>query len=607
MAASFGMHAGQKGAMAKRAKKSEAQRKSRSSIPWAAIGIFALALIVRLIYLAEMSKSPTFHVPIIDSATYDEHARALLSSGAFGPQFFWQGFFYPFFLTVVYLLTGGSILWARLIQIVLGSLLCVGVCRLGSRIFNRRTGIVAGVIAALYGPLIFYDVEILDSGFSAIWALALVFLILRAEGASGAWLGFFLGVCGVLSVVTRATFLPFVVVACVWLIYAWRRGAVEWGIVAARAGLIIAGFLLVALPVASLCQKATGHFNFLAESGPINLYIGNNPDAEKTIMIRPGAEWRELTRLPMVKGSMSDAEDREVFTRLFLDYVKSEPGGYVKGLAKKTVQFLTSRELPRNDDIYIARKYSRLLAALVWKAGRFGFPFGIVLSLALVGIARYLRRIPIPVYLFLILYPAAIIAVFVSGRYRVPIVSVLAVPAAAGLLYLVDVIRSGRRVAAAATIGAIAVVAAASSAAGPFTVEKYNYDAEMHSIVGFELMKEKRLPEAVEQFNEALRLDSSWGDAHKYLGLIMSQERRPAEAAEHLRKALAAEPDSYLLRYYLGVTLLNLGRTDEALQYLEDARSAAAAAKEDRLVTEIDRVLKSVASKRAAAALPPGR
>jgi 4-amino-4-deoxy-L-arabinose transferase-like glycosyltransferase len=569
------------------------------------MGIFALALVVRIIYLAEISKSPTFRVSIIDSATYDEHARALLSTGAFGPQFFWQGFFYPFFLAIVYMLTSGSMLAARIVQVVLGSLLCVGVCGLGSKIFNRRTGFAAGLIAALYGPLIFYDVEILDSGFSAIWALVLVLLVLRAESAKGVWLGFLLGLCGALSVITRGTFLPFFVAACVWLVYAWRRGAAKWSVIGARAGLVVAGFLLVAIPVASLCQKATTHFNFLAESGPINLYIGNNPDAEKTIMIRPGAEWRELTRLPMVKGSMSDAEDRKVFSRLFLDYVKSEPGSYVKGLVEKKIQFLSSRELPRNDDIYIARKYSRLLSILVWKAGRFGFPFGLVLPLALVGIVRYLRRIPIPMYLFLILYPAAIIAVFVSARYRMPLIPILAVPAAAGIVYLLDALRSGRWIAAAATIGAIAVVAGASSAAGPFPVEKYNYEAEMHSIVGFELMKEKQLPAAVEQFNEALRLDPGWGDAHKYLGLIMSDERRPAEAAEHLRKALAAEPDSYLLRYYLGITLLNLGRTDEALQYLEDARTGAAAAKEDRLVGEIDRVLRSVAARRSAA-MPRG-
>ena len=153
-----------------------------------ALVVFALALVVRLVYLGEISKSPTFQVPIVDSATYDQHARLLVAKGIFSQRFFWQGFFYPFFLAAVYFFTGGSMLWARLIQIVLGSLLCVGVCRLGSRLFDRRTGIVAGVIAALYGPLIFFDVELLDAGFSAIWALVLILLILKARDAKSIWL-----------------------------------------------------------------------------------------------------------------------------------------------------------------------------------------------------------------------------------------------------------------------------------------------------------------------------------------------------------------------------------------------------------------------------------
>jgi len=576
-------------------------------LPRTALIIFALALAVRLVYLAGMSRSPAFHVPIIDAATYDQHARLLVAKGIFYERFFWQGFFYPLFLAVVYFFTGGSMLAARLIQIVLGALLCAGVYHLGSVVFGRRTGIVAGVVASLYGPLIFYDVELLDAGFSAIWAVVLILLLLRAQTWKRALPCVLLGACGGVSVVTRATFLPFFLVACVWLAIVWRRSGVPRRWLAVRAVALLAGFLAVALPVAQLCYRATGDFSFLSESGPINLFIGNNLERDKTIMIRPGSEWRELTRMPMVKGSVSDLEDRDVFTRLFLDYVKAHPIDFVKGLQDKTVEFFSSRELPRNDDLYIARKYSGLFSALTWKAGKFGFPFGLLLPFALVGIARNLRRIPVPVYAFLLLYPAAIIGVFVSGRYRIPVVPVLAVPAAAGALCLVDSLKGRRWPLSALIAGAVCAVAAASSIAGPFVVEKYNYEAEMHSIVGFELMKQNRMDEAVSELSEALRLDPNYGDAHKYLGLIMSQERRHAEAAVHLRKALEQEPDSYLIRYYLGVTLLNLGEREEAIPLLQEARSQAAAAKEERLVGEIDRVLGSATAPPESAPARRGR
>jgi 4-amino-4-deoxy-L-arabinose transferase-like glycosyltransferase len=560
-----------------------------------ALIVFALALVVRLVYLGEIAKSPTFHVPIIDSASYDQHARLLVEKGIFYQRFFWQGFFYPFYLAVVYFFTGGSMLWARLIQIMLGSLLCVLVFRLGARLFDRRTGAVAGAIAALYGPLVFYDAELLDAGFSAVWAVVLVLLVLKARDAKGLRTAALVGVCGGLSVVTRATFLPYFVAACGWLLFAWRARSARPALVAARGGLMLAGFLAVALPVAQLCYRATGDFNFLSESGPINLYIGNNPERDRTIMIRPGSEWRELTRMPAVKGSVTDSEDRDVFTRLFLDYAKTQPADFAAGLVRKSVQFASSRELPRNEDMYGSRRYSRLLSALTWKAGAFGFPFGLLLPFALVGIVRYAKRIPAPVYGFLLLYPAAIIGVFVSGRYRIPVVPILAVPAAAGALYCVDLARARAWPRAAMIAGAVCAVAAATSVAGPFAVEKFDYEAEMHTIVGFELMKRNRAREALAEFSETLRLEPDDADAHKYVGLIMSRERRHVEAEAHLRKALAAEPDSYLIRYYLGGTLLNLGKRDEALRYLREARAGAAAAREEQLLKEIDRALGSFA------------
>jgi len=275
--------------------------------------------------------------------------------------------------------------------------------------------------------------------------------------------------------------------------------------------------------------------------------------------------------------------------------VKREPADFVRGLVQKSVQFVSSRELPRNDDLYIARRYSWLLSALTWKAGGFGFPFGLLLPLALVGLVRHARRIPVPIYLFLVLYPAAVIAVFVSGRYRIPLVPILAVPAAAGALYAAHLVRGRDWRRTALVAGAVCAAAAALSLAGPFVVENYNYEAEMHCIVGFELMKQNRMDAALSELSEALRLDPEYGDAHKYVGLIMSEERRHAEAAVHLRKALERQPDSYLIRYYLGGTLLNLGKRDEALPLLERARADAEAAKEGQLVKEIDKMLRPLA------------
>lgn len=571
----------------KKRKRSAAKRR----IDRAGLLIVALALAVRLIYLYQAGDSPSFSILIIDSQSYDAHARQLAFEGTLTTRIFWQGICYPLWLAVVYLFTNGSIVGAKIVQALIGSLLCWAVYRLSANIFDRRTGIVAGAITACYGPLVFFEGELLATGLAAVWSILLIATLLRAKKSGGAPIYAAVGLVGGFAVITRATFIPFLVAAVVWLAWIGLKGSLPRRRVAAFLATTVAGFLLVAIPVSMLSYAKVGLFTPLAHSGPINLYIGNNPDADETIMVRPGAEWRELTRTPMVEGSRTDLEDRGYFSKLFFDYIREQPGGYVLGLLSKTTQYLSSRELPRNVDVYTGRYYSSILSILTWKAGRFGFPFGVLLPLAIVGFLLHRRRIPAPFYLYLLLYPASIILVFAAARYRAATVPVLAILAAAGALGLIELFRHGNRRLAAAMAGLAAALAIITSIAGPFAVEKHDYLAEQHRLVGLELMRRRRMPEAVASLNESLRLDPENGDVHKFLGIIASEKRMHDRARLHFGKALEKNPDSYLIRYYLGVTLLNLGEREEATTVLEEALRGAREHREEKLIGIIERML----------------
>ncbi len=78
---------------------------------WLGVGIFTLALAVRLVYFHEISKSLTFLIPISDSGLYDRLAHSLAQGGLMQKDFFLQSFFYPFFLSVVYFFSGSSIIF----------------------------------------------------------------------------------------------------------------------------------------------------------------------------------------------------------------------------------------------------------------------------------------------------------------------------------------------------------------------------------------------------------------------------------------------------------------------------------------------------------------
>ena len=159
-------------------------------------GIFFLALAVRLVYLYQSSANPSFNCPVIDSETYDNIARALAGGQGMSDKFFWQSFFYPFFLSIVYYLGSPSVLLAKIVQAILGSLTCVLTYQLGKKIFNHKIGIAAGIITCLYGPMIFFDGELVAACWAGFWAVVLMLLLIKCASKFSIGLYALLGLCG---------------------------------------------------------------------------------------------------------------------------------------------------------------------------------------------------------------------------------------------------------------------------------------------------------------------------------------------------------------------------------------------------------------------------
>ena len=95
--------------------------------------------------------------------------------------------------------------------------------------------------------------------------------------------------------------------------------------------------------------------------------------------------------------------DRWKKQRFFMErveeYVRSDPAGFIGGLVGKALRFISSREIPRNVDVYVMSNWSKLLGILAWKVGGFGFPFGVLLPLAILGAIAARREISAPFWL----------------------------------------------------------------------------------------------------------------------------------------------------------------------------------------------------------------
>ena len=546
---------------------------------WIALLFGAAAFLIRLAYLWDAAGSPTFLAPTVDAYGYHEIASRLARTGEWDQRFFYQPFFYPTFLAAVYRLTDCSIVWGRIAQAVVGALATALGYWQARRLFGRSIAVAAAALLAGYGVLVFYQTELLGTGWAVFWALALVELFQRTrQTARWPWLAA-LGVAAGLSVITRPTFLPFLVLSTLWLLYCWRCAGAGPRALGLRAALVLAGFLAVSIPVASLSRAVVGEFSFLPGNGSLNLYIGNNPQRAETVTARPGPDYKRLVDLPLQLGSNEYAEQNRFFQRRVWRYATHQPLDFAAGLAAKALQFVSAREIPNSENIYLQRRWSVLLRPLVWQWHGFGFPFGLCFPLAVIGMVAYSRALRGPLGILLVTYPAAVILVHVCARYRAPVLGPMILFAAAGAAALVKYLqkRDWRRVGLACT--ALIGLVLLTTLPGPFPLETLDHEADLYHGVGVFHQRAGKLETARDWFRRAAEKNPVHAEAHNNLAAALSLLGDSEAAVPELEAALAAKPYYAEARMNLAAVLAASGRRERALREYETLLTEPLAAK----------------------------
>jgi tetratricopeptide (TPR) repeat protein len=583
------------------------QKSARKPLPynlWFVL-IFAGAFLVRLIYLLQIQSIPLFYNLPGDPRTYDDWAQRIAAGDWLGQGVFYQAPLYPYVLGFLQTILGHDLWTIRLAQIFLGSLSCALIFLAGRRLISREAGIAAGVILAGYAPAIFFD-GLIEKSVLDLFLLALLLALVSLIIDKPAWpLWLAAGIVVALLGLSRENALVLVVVVTLWIALYFRsdsaRTRLRW------AAIFFAGLLLVLLPVGLRNYTVGGEFKLTTSQFGPNFYIGNNPAADGTywsirkLIGESQFEGKDSKRLAerATGRQLTAGEVSDYWFGKSLEFIQSQPGNWLALTAKKWLMVWNSRELEDSDDFYIYRQWSWLLNVLGTMAH-----FGILAPMAAAGLwlTRHQWRRLWPLYAMIIALAASVAAFYVFGRYRYPLVPVLALFAGAAVAEL------WRRYKKGEWHGAYAACAAFVISAAVVNWPIYNYrgpwaggynnlsnafykQGKVDMAISAALIAIEREPEhgvahynlgnlyagqgkfelAQRHFQEAVRIYPNFADAHANLGQLLAERGDLDAGVKHMRRSIDLDPSVARAHLNLGVILAKQGRTEAAVQSLEAA------------------------------------
>ena len=543
-----------------------AKSETGASLPWLWLaGVFVAALLARGASLAAFRRSTFFENLLVDAAWHDLWAWGW-AEGTWdnGGRAFFRAPLYPLFVSLVYKGFGHDLVALRAVQALIGSTTAMGIAACAFRVGGRRALVWAGLIASVYGPLVFFDGEVLIPNLLlACLTWGLCFLL----GSPGWTQVLGASACLGLAAIARPNALVLL------LPVGWYLAA---RLPRPRAGRLAAGLALALAPaliVTGINLRTEPGLVFIASQGGANLYAGNHTGASGRSVEIPelgglGASWVDFVEGTIrvaeadAGRSLRSAEVNRWWTLRALDWMTANPGEALALGLKKLYFLVNAYETPSNRDLYFQAPGP--LRALVWSTPVFSFPWGAVFPLAVAGLILLWRKRPLEARLllgWLLLYGASVAVFFVNARFRMGLVPVL--------ILLAGVALSRWRDLRAPRVWCPALAALLICNTGFFSARVGNL-AQEQTKLGTSLISTGRLAEGREVLAKAYADDPS--PKHAYLlGQAELLGGNTGEAYKLFSRVLAARTDNPNLLRDMAGSLVQLRAFPEATEALTQA------------------------------------
>ncbi|MEX0716839.1 MAG: glycosyltransferase family 39 protein [Planctomycetaceae bacterium] len=446
--------------------------------------VIGLAAIVRLEYLVLFATSPLYEFHVADHLYYREWALRIAGGDWLGAEVFEQGPLYPYLLGAVFRLFGPHDFVPLMLQAIAG----VGTCGLtyacGERLFGRTTAIVAGALAAVCGPLVFYDVMLMKSFLSPLLTMAALYALLRArEGSAFRWAPLAGAAIG-LACLVRENHLLLLMPALAWL--ALSRPSRGAGadlpnpprIRAALCAVFLAGWALAVSPATIRNAAVAREFVLATAGGGEVLYMAHAPEANGFyrppgwVSALPGQEHEDfrIEARRRTGREMTRTESSRYWSGEARRAVLADPGRALKLVALKGAILFHDFEVPDSENYRAYVWFVPLLRVLP--------TFGWIVGLGWIGLAlacRDLRGNLLPIG-FAAVHVASVLVTYNFGRFRLGMMPLWILFAAHAAVWIAGAWRTRRRAAIAAGVAAVALSAAAFLPPPGYAEMTYDWD-----------------------------------------------------------------------------------------------------------------------------------
>lgn len=576
------------------------------SAKWVLPAVLVLAAVFRISHVIALSNTPFFDHLGLDPLVYDEWAQRIAAGDWMGSRIFYQDPLYPYFLGVLYALFGRSLMLVYLLQVAFGVGTCWLTALLGRRMFGVAAGNLAALMAAVFAPSIFYEVQIEKTFLSVFLVAAFLVLVLDRRMAMRVAAGAVLA----LASLARANLIVFIPLSIALLlferatqpaersapVYDFLRLPDQWGM--RHAAGFLAGCFLVLAPVALRNHHVEGQWVLTTSQAGQNFYIGNNPlnTTGSYIVppsIRPDPRYEEMDFRAEAERQagrkLKPSEVSDFWSAAAWKHIAADPTFAQMMMLRKFLLFWNDYEVPDNLNMYLLERWSWVLRLPL-------LGIGALAALALLGGAvAFRQKVDVRILTgFVAVYCATVVAFFVFSRYRIQIVPVLMVLAAHALLWMVQQVRRQRWENVAGGTAAVLMTAF-------FCFQSFDWTDKPKAIaislnnLGALYMEMGDTPKAIATYEEAVRTSPQGVvGAMRLLGDYYLKTGDLARAEQSMLQVVTHKPESQmgwnalaqlytkkqengdgdpLLSDKLAGALLSAGRPGDARRVVERARA----------------------------------